>query len=215
MLEKVRKAMTDLEARGIKPTVRAVRLEIDGGSYTDVGEAIRQVKKERDLLSSVRTEMPKNLQDKLSLMSLDFWASAQEMANRAIEDVRQGCEVRVEVAEAQAHETLREIDDAERRIDDLARKLEEKHRDCAILQESEKAALDRATAAEVRVAAMEAEIRVMRDHTSRRERDLEKAYSGIERMSAALAGTQNTKSAPRPTGNGKSAGNTKPAGLGG
>jgi chromosome segregation ATPase len=215
MIEKVRKAMTDLEARGINPTVRAVRLEIDGGSYTDVGEAIRQVKKERDRLNSVRTEMPKDLQDKLNLLSLDFWTSAQEMANRAIEDVRQGCEVRVEAAETQAHETLREIDDAESRIDDLARKLEEKHRDCAILQESEKAALDQATAAEVRVAAMEAEIRVMRDHTSRRERDLEKAYSGIERMTAALAGTQKTKSAPRPTGNGKSAGNTKPADLGG
>jgi len=71
------------------------------------------------------------------------------------------------------------------------------------------------SAADVRVAALEAEIRVMRDHTSRRERDLEKAYSGIERMTAALAGTQKTKSAPRPTGNGKSAGNTKPADLGG
>jgi len=215
MLEKVRKAITDLEARGIKPTVRAVRLEIDGGSYTDVGEAIRQVKKERDLLNSVRTEMPKDLQDKLSVMSLEFWMSAQEMANRAIEDVREGCELRVAAAEVQADESLREIDDAESRIDDLARKLEEKNRDCAILQESEKAALDRAMAADVRVAALEAEIRVMRDHTSRRERDLEKAYSGIERMTAALAGTQKTKSAPRPTGNGKSAGNTKPADLGG
>ena len=42
MLEKVRKAMEDLEARGINPSVRNVRRETGGGSYTDIGEAIRK-----------------------------------------------------------------------------------------------------------------------------------------------------------------------------
>lgn len=67
MFEKVRKAMTDMEAREIKPTVRAVRLAIGGGSLTDVVKAIRQVMKERDLLKAVHSEMPTNLQDKVSL----------------------------------------------------------------------------------------------------------------------------------------------------
>lgn len=188
MLEKVRKAMEDLEARGINPSVRAVRAEIGGGSYTDIGEAIRKIKEERDLLNTVRTELPQSLQDKASILIHESWVMAQELANRAIEDVRHGCEVRVTAAQLQAHESLRDIDNAEARIEELIEQLEERNAAYAELEDSERAASKRAEEAEGRVGALEAEIRVLHDHANRRERELELAYRSVERMTAAFGG---------------------------
>lgn len=211
-IDKVRQAMEDLEARGINASVRRVRDEIGGGSPGDVAEAIRKVKEERAALNSVRTDLPEVLQSKLSILALDFWKASQEVANRAIEDARQGCAVRTAAAEAQASEAFCELDDAERRIADISAKLDEEHRRRADCETSARAASDRATAAEARVAAAEAEIRAMRDTANRRERELEKAYAGLQSMTAVWAGAQKAKTAAKPAGNGKTAGNAKPAG---
>jgi chromosome segregation ATPase len=210
-INKVRQAMEDLEARGINASVRRVRDEIGGGSPGDVAEAIRNVKEERAARNSVRTELPEVLQSKLSVLALDFWKASQEAANRAIDDARQGCAVRIAAAEAQASEAFCELDDAERRIADMSTKLDEENRRRADCEKSAQAASDRAAAAEARVAPVEAEIRVMRDTANRRERELEKAYAGLQSMTAVWAGTQKAKSAARAAGNGKTAGNAKPA----
>jgi chromosome segregation ATPase len=210
MLDKVREEMEALEAKGIAPSVRAVRKHIGGGSFTDVGEAIRKVQGERDLLNSVRTDLPQALKDKATILSLDFWLASQELANRAIEDVRQGCEARVAAAESQARETLSEVDDAERKIDDLSKKLAEASRARTDLEKSQKEIAGRADKAEARVAAIEAEMKVMRDHAKSREKEMEKAYAGLERMTAALAGTRKEKSAPKPATNGPDQQETAP-----
>lgn len=209
-IDKVRAAMESLEARGINPSVRLVRDEIGGGSMSDVAEAVRIVKEERAALNSVRTELPEALQGKLSVLALDFWKASQEAANRAIDDVRQGCAVRVAAAEAHASEALTELDDAERRIAEVSDKLREESRHRADLEEDAKAALDRAAAAEASVLAMEAEIRVMRETADRRERELERAYAGLQSMTAVWAGTQKPKAAAKSTGNGKTTANAKP-----
>jgi hypothetical protein len=193
MLEKVRKAIKDLEARGIDPSVRAVRKEIGGGSYTDVGEAVRKVKAERDLLNTIRTELPQSLQDKASILSLDFWMTAQEVANRAVEDVRHACEIRIANAENQADEAMREIDDAEGRIRELVEKLKEKDAAYVVLENSKQAATERAEAAEARVGTLEAEVRACDDHANRRDRELELAFSSIDRMAAAMGGATKAK----------------------
>lgn len=209
-IDKVRAAMESLEARGINPSVRRVRDEIGGGSMTDVAEAVRIVKEERAALNSVRTELPEALQGKLSVLAIDFWKASQEAANRAIDDVRQGCAVRVAAAEAHASEALIELDDAERRIAEVSDKLREESRHRADLEKDTKAALDRAAAAEASVLAMEAEIRVMRETADRRERELERAYAGLQSMTAVLAGTQKLKAAAKSTSNGKTTANAKP-----
>jgi chromosome segregation ATPase len=211
-IDKVRQAMKDLEARGINATVRAVRVEIGGGSPGDVAEAVRNVKEERAARNTVRTELPEVLQDRLSLLALDFWKASQEVANRAIDDVRQGCASKVATAEDQASEAFCELDNAERRIADMSAKLDEENRRRADCEKSAQAASDRATAAEARVAVLEAEIRVMRDNANRRERELEKAYAGLRDMTAVWAGAQKAKTTARPAGNGKAAGTPKPAG---
>ncbi len=225
MREKVRKAMKDLADRGEKISVRTVREEIGGGSHTDIGKAMREIKEEEDLLNTVRTELPQALQDKASILSLDFWVMAQELANRAIEDVRHGCEVRVAAAENQANESLREIDDAEARIHGLVEKLKEKDVAHASLKDSEQAASKRADEAEARVGSLEAEIRVLHDHADRRERELALAYRSVECMTAAFGAapkaepgaTVKAAKAPEPatsptprTSNAKPANNAKP-----
>lgn len=188
MLENVRKAMEGLEAEGKKPSMRAVRERVGVGSFTDIGEAMRRIKEDRDRLNTVRTELPQVLQDKAGLLTLDLWTAAQEMANRAIEDVRRGCEMRVTTAENQASESLREIDEADARIRDLTQRL-------AGLEKSERSASERAEAAEARVGALEAEIRVMHDHAKHRERELELAHRSVDRMVGALGAKHKAKSA--------------------
>jgi hypothetical protein len=193
MIEEVRKAIEGMEARGINPSVRAVRTAIGGGSHTDVGEAIRKVNEKRDLLNTVRNELPQALQEKASILSLDFWLAAQELANRVVEDVRRGCEMRVANAESQANESLREIDDAEARIRELVEKLKEKDTAYAGLENSKQATTERAEGAEARVATLEAEIRARDDYATRRDRELELAYSSINRMAAAMGGATKAK----------------------
>jgi hypothetical protein len=209
MIEEVQKAIEDMEARGINPSVRAVRTAIGGGSHTDVGEAIRKVNKKRDLLNTVRNELPQALQEKASILSLDFWLAAQELANRVVEDVRRGCEMRVANAEGQANESLREIDDAEARIRELVEKLKEKDTAYAGLENSKQTATQRAEEAEARVGKLEAEIRARDDYATRRDRELELAYSSINRMAAAMGGTN--KAQPADTTKAEPAGTAKVA----
>ncbi|MDN4987174.1 DNA-binding protein [Bradyrhizobium sp. WYCCWR 13022] len=190
MIEKVRAAMERLEASGKHPSVRAVRDAIGGGSLTDVGNAIRQVKQERDRLKAVHSELPQTLKDKVSLLALDLWSEAQERASRAIEDVRLGCELRAVAAEDQARDVLRDIDEAERRITELVADLERARRHHADLEASEKAASNRAAAAEARAAALGAE---------------------IKRMTHLLVGAKKPKGAAKPAVNDKTAANPKPA----
>lgn len=203
MLDRVREAMKDLESRGNVPSVREVRKLIGGGSMTDVGAAIRKVKEERDALNTVRTDLPQALQDKLSILSLDYWKAAQELANSAIEDVRQGAGARIAAAENQASEMLHEVDDAERRLVDLTKSLADADQVRIDLEQAHKEGVARAEKAEVRVAALEAELKVSRDHARSRDKEMERAYASLERMTAALAGTRKEKStAPKHPPNG-------------
>ncbi|WP_461327743.1 DNA-binding protein [Bradyrhizobium huanghuaihaiense] len=187
MIEKVRAAMERLDASGKSTTVRAVRDEIGKGSMTDVGDAVRQVKQERAKLNAVHSDLPQSFKDKLGLLALDLWTVAQESANRAVEDVRLGCEARAVAAEDQARDVLRDIDEAERRIAELTADLERSRLSRAELEASEKAASNRAAAAEARAAAMEAE---------------------IKRMTQLLVGAKKPKAASKPA---TTAGNAKPA----
>jgi hypothetical protein len=186
MFEKVKEAIEKMEAAGIKVSVRAVREAIGGGSHSDVGEAVRAVYAERELLKTVRDELPQALQDKASIISMDFWIAAQELANRAVEDVRRGCEVRVGNAEGQANESLREIDNAEAQIRELFEQLKEKDAAYNALTDLKRAVTERAEGAEARVGALEAEVRVRDDHAKRRDRELELAYGSINQMAAAV-----------------------------
>lgn len=195
MLDKVRKAMEALEARNIKPSVRKVRDEMGGGGHTEIGEAMRVIMAEREALNAVRNELPRLLQDKAGLLALELWTAAQEISRREIEDVRRGCDMRVAAAVNQAEEALRDIDDAEGQIRDLEQKL-------AIVEKIERAATDRAESAEARVGSLEAEVRAMQEHAKQRERELERAYQGVNRMAEALGAKHKTKPA-------KSNGNAK------
>lgn len=189
MIEKVRAAMGRLEASGRSTTVRAVRDEIGGGSMTDVGDAVRQVKQERARLNAVHSELPQSFKDKVNLLALDLWTEAQDGANRAVEDVRLGCEAKAVAAEDQARDVLRDIDEAERRIAELTADAERSRRGEAELEASEKAASNRAAAAEARAAALEAE---------------------IKRMTILLV-TKKPEAAAKPAASAKAAGSAKPA----
>ncbi|EHR00195.1 DNA-binding protein [Bradyrhizobium sp. WSM471] len=111
---------------------------------TDVGAAIRKVRVERDALNTVRTDLPQVLQDKTSILSLDYWKAAQELSNRAVEDVRQDAGARIAAAESQAREMLYEVDDAERRLVDLTKSLEDADRVRTDFEQAQKQAAVRA-----------------------------------------------------------------------
>nr|WP_225183934.1 DNA-binding protein [Bradyrhizobium sp. NBAIM03] len=194
MLEKVRKAMEALEARNITPSVRKVRDEMGGGGYTEIGEAMREVKAEREALRAVRTDLPRVLQDKVGILALDLWTAAQEIANREVADVRQACDVRVAAATSQAEEALQEIDQAEHRIRELVQRV-------ATLETAERAASVRAETAEARAGSLEAEVRVMQEVNKQRERELDRAYQGVNRMAEVL-GTKHKSKAKTATPNG-------------
>lgn len=208
-LEDVRAAMEALEERGEKASVRKVRDQMGGGSLGDVGEAIREVQRQRDRLNTIRSELPQSLQDGASELAMNLWTAAQELASRTVEDLRRGCEQRVATAEKQASEALNDLDAAERRVGTLSRELDTKQNEYTALESARLGIVERANASEARVAALEAEIRVMSSHAKDRERELEKAYRGIDRMTAALVGVQ-AVATTRSSGNGKKNSNVKP-----
>lgn len=210
-LEDVLAAMEALEERGEKVSVRNVRDQIGGGSHGDIGDAIREIQKRRDRLNTIRSELPLSMKDSASELAMNLWTAAQELASRTVEDLRRGCEQRVEAAEKQASEALNDVDAAELRIDSLSHELDAKQRECVDLESTKLAVAERANAAEARLAALEAEIRVMSSHAKERERELEKAYRGIDRMTAALVGFQATVATTKSTANGRKNGNAKPA----
>lgn len=203
MLEKVRNAMEALEARNIRPSVRKVRDEMGGGGYTEIGEAMREIKAERETLRAVRTDLPRALQDKVGILALDLWTAAQEIANREVADVRQTCDVRVAAATSQAEEALQEIDQAEHRIRELVHRV-------ATLETAERAASLRAETAEARVGSLEAEVRVMHELNKQRERELDRAYQGVNRMVEAL-GTKHKSKAKAKAAKSDGGGHAEPA----
>jgi hypothetical protein len=87
-------------------------------------------------------------------------------------------------------------------VGDLSEKVDEAERARAVSEKARSEAVDRAEKAEARGAALEAEMKVIRDHAKIRDKEMEKAYAGLERMTAALAGTRKDKSAPKPATNG-------------
>lgn len=185
-LDKVRNAMEALEARNVAPSVRKVRDEMGGGGFTEIGEAIREIKAEREALRAVRTDLPRALQDKAGILALDLWTAAQEIANREIADVRQACDARVAAAASQTEEALQEIDQAELCVHQLVHKL-------ATLETAERAASLRAETAEARVGSLEAEVRVMQELNKQRERELDRAYQGVNRMAEVLGSKHKVK----------------------
>jgi hypothetical protein len=217
MFEKVKQAIEEMEADNKEVSVRKVRDAIGGGSLTDVGKAVREVYAERDLLKTVRNELPQALQDKASIISMDFWIAAQELSNRMVEDVRRGCEVRVVYAEDQANKSLLEIDNAEARIRGLVEQLKEKDTSYNVLTDLKQAATERAERAEARVGTLEAEVRVRDDHAHRRDRELDLAYGSINRMAAVMEVPRKTEAsgAAKPTNGRPATEAAKPASLSG
>jgi chromosome segregation ATPase len=208
-LEDVLAAMEALEARSEKVSVRKVRDQMGGGSLGDVGEAIREVQKRRDRLNTIRSGLPQSLQDSASELAMNLWRAAQDLANQTVDDLRRGCEQRVATAERQASEALDDVDAAERRIGDLSGELDANRRECADLKTAKMSVEEREIAAAARLAALEAEIRVMSNHAKERERELEKAYRGIDRMTSALLGAQAGVATTKTTANVKKNGITK------
>lgn len=186
MIDKVRAAMAEMEARGLNPSVRSVRDAVGGGSHTDIGKAVRQVNEERDRLRTVREELPQPLADKASIMSLEYWLMAQEVANRAVEDVQRGCAHRIADAQSQATAALRDLDDAEARINVLVEQACEREADNRHLETTARALGERAQMSEARIATLEGELRARDDYATRRDRELELAYGSIDRMAIAL-----------------------------
>jgi hypothetical protein len=81
------------------------------------------------------------------------------------------------------------------RTRELVEKLKEKDTAYAGLEKSKHAATERAEEVEALVGTLEVEIRARDDYATRRDRELELAYSSINRMAAAVGGATKAKPA--------------------
>jgi hypothetical protein len=85
------------------------------------------------------------------------------------------------------------------RTRELVEKLKEKDTAYAGLEKSKQAATERAEEVEALVGTLEVEIRARDDYAARRDRELELAYSSINRMAAAMGGATKAKPADTKT----------------
>lgn len=175
MLEdEIRKVVADMLAAEKKPSVRTVREAVGRGSHTDIGDVLRRIQEEQERVKFAQREAPTALQDQATMLVGDLWRTAQEIANRAAEDIRAGCERRVAEALAQAKELMLAADESDAIIAGLKVKLEE------VLSSHERSA-SKLEASQHKVISLEAEIRGLNQVAERREKELERAFRVLQR----------------------------------
>ena len=118
MQEKIFAAADALDEQGQKPTLRLIRKEIGGGSYSTIQDALKKWHAgTAKTAAPIREPIPQNVSAKLEEFGNNVWSAAVEMANARITSEREALEtVRAET------EALRE--EATQLADQLTAELE-------------------------------------------------------------------------------------------
>lgn len=113
-IEKIKQAADDLNGRGTRPTLAAVRKLIGGGSYTTISEGINLWKQEQTQKAPVTPEnlMPTELQAHLEGLGNQLWSLAIEKANNRLKSEQE------EFAKRQS-ELTQQIDEAKELSDQM------------------------------------------------------------------------------------------------
>ncbi|MEB2159632.1 DNA-binding protein [Xanthomonas campestris pv. campestris] len=104
--EQVFAAAAELQARGEKPTIEAVR-QITGGSYTTISPALNEWKaRQSAATAALREPTPQVVAERLADLGSELWALALDVANTRLAKEREGLEkIRVEL-EADRNEAM-------------------------------------------------------------------------------------------------------------
>ncbi|HBH7899513.1 DNA-binding protein [Vibrio parahaemolyticus] len=103
--EKIWKIADELDAAGKKPTLAAIRKELNGGSYTTISEAMKEwrAKQANDAVVS-KEPAPEIVLERLSEVGGEVWALALEKANDRFSSDREALELEKQDMEASWHE---------------------------------------------------------------------------------------------------------------
>lgn len=106
--DRVAEAAESLVARGLKPTMAAVRDELGGGSLRDISPALRKWRDKAEQSSSETTPIPPELMAVLQRSSQALWSAAESRANELLSAFRAKSDVKVASLEAERDEALLE-----------------------------------------------------------------------------------------------------------
>lgn len=87
--EAIFSAVERLKANGRTPTLAAIRLEIGGGSFTTISEALKELKRRQFHDSAPSPPLPKELEEHLLDLGQKFWALASKTTQaQSLEAIR-------------------------------------------------------------------------------------------------------------------------------
>jgi len=133
--EQIWAAADAISAEGGNPTLAAVRVQMGGGSYTDISAAMQSWRATQQASNTpIREPAPSAITDQLTALGSELWAAALELANARLQSEREA----LEQARQEAEETRKE---AAALADALAADLDKAQADIAALREQLAASL--------------------------------------------------------------------------
>ena len=125
-----------LERDGEKVTMETVRQFLSGGSFATISPVLREWKENRKISSAIVIDIPVELKKAAERMEYEFWKVASGLANERITTVQAKADAKVEEAQAERDETLKEIDRLETELKNLTGQLLTKDEKIAELEKA-------------------------------------------------------------------------------
>jgi chromosome segregation ATPase len=150
--EEVEQAVNELEAQGLKASVRNVREKIGRGSLTDINRILGDIRRDQEMALQPQHQMPESLRIRADSLVTALWLAMSSEAQRDIVEARAVAHRKVDSAEAalaaslaDADELLEELDVSRQQVADLTETLHvERHR-CTDLERQLAVAVQRLT----------------------------------------------------------------------
>ena len=115
-------AADSISARGINPTISAIREELGNtGSMTTISTYLTQWR-EKNKEISINEEIPENVQNACFEVMKKIWVIAEEEANREIKAIKQSCDDKVkelELENARLEKLCLEMDKKCEKLDEI------------------------------------------------------------------------------------------------
>ncbi len=129
--EEIWKIADDMEKRGEKPTLAAVRKAAGGGSYTTISEAMSEWRERKDRAELEKASfVPEEIVDVLLVAGKSIWKTASGRADKEVAGLKDELKAKQEAFEKERTETLALADQLTQELELVKSDSEKQKQDC-------------------------------------------------------------------------------------
>ena len=110
------KAAEALTAKGINPSMKAVREILGSGSFATISPVLREWRNQREKITSIVVEMPSEMRASIERTGAEIWKTANGLAGQQLEQFKTSSLEQIESANTDRDEALEEVESLEAKI---------------------------------------------------------------------------------------------------